>query len=226
MAKDPAFLFYPNDFDCATRFFTDEEVGIYLRLLIAQFQNGRLSEKHMNIICKTYNKDIYLKFLRDINGLYYNERLENELIKRKEYSESRSKNRKSKKDISNSYDEHMENENESIINTLTINKNSNEIKDSNYWEDEKKYFINDEQYFFKIASSYRNTKEEILVFANEFLKELDLAEDFKDLKELKRHFSYWVKKKKEEKTRKASFQQLDPTKIKIKLANSPTPRYD
>ena len=44
MAKDPAFLFYPNDFDCATRFFTDEEVGIYLSLLIAQFQNGRLSE--------------------------------------------------------------------------------------------------------------------------------------------------------------------------------------
>ena len=61
MAKDPAFLFYPNDFDCATKFFSDEEVGIYLRLLIAQFQNGRLHEKHMNHICKTYNKDIFSK---------------------------------------------------------------------------------------------------------------------------------------------------------------------
>lgn len=103
MAKDPAFLFYPNDFDCATRFFTNEQIGIYLRLLIAQFQNGRLSEKHINIICKSYDEDVMSKFLKDEMGLYYNERLENEIVKRKNYSESRRNNRKNKENISSSY---------------------------------------------------------------------------------------------------------------------------
>ena len=31
--KDPAFLFYPNDFIVGTLMMTDEEVGIYIRLL-------------------------------------------------------------------------------------------------------------------------------------------------------------------------------------------------
>jgi uncharacterized protein YdaU (DUF1376 family) len=191
-------LFYPNDFDCATRFFSDEEVGIYLRLLIAQFQNGRLSEKHMIIICKTYNKDIYSKFIRDSEGFYYNERLENELIKRKEYSESRSNNRKKKKDISKSYDEHMENENVISFNTLTNKNNVIDIKDSNSWESEKKYFKNEEVYFYKICSEYKYTKDEINLKVEEFLKSLELGEDYKSVKELKKHFYNWIKKQKKE----------------------------
>ena len=47
-------------------------------------------------ICKTYDKDIFTKFVVDDKGLYYNVRLENETVKRKAYSESRSKNRKNK----------------------------------------------------------------------------------------------------------------------------------
>lgn len=202
MAKDPAFLFYPNDFDCATRFFSDEEVGIYLRLLIAQFQNGRLSDKHMNIICKTYNKDIYSKFTRDSEGFYYNERLENELIKRKEYSKSRSKNRKNKNNISKTYDEHMENENVNSFNTLTNKNNVIDIKDSNSWESEKKYFKNDEVYFYKICSEFKYTKDEINIKVEEFLKSLELGEDYKPVKELKRHFLNWLKKQKKENTEK------------------------
>lgn len=241
MAKDPAFLFYPNDWIGGTMGMTFEEKGAYMELLMTQFNRGHMT-LHMiaQVVGQNWEK-IKDKFIKDENGLWYNERLEEEKLKRQNFSESRrnnvsgnnqhTKNREKNKPKNEGKNNghmtsHMEDVNISSLNTLTNNKYSNEIKDSNYWEDEKKYFINDEQYFFKIASSYRNTKEEILVFANEFLKELDLAEDFKDLKELKRHFSYWVKKKKEEKTRKASFQQPDPTKIKIKLANSPTPRYD
>lgn len=47
MAKDPAFLFYPNDFTSGTRFFTDEQVGKYIRLLCAQFDCGHLKESDM-----------------------------------------------------------------------------------------------------------------------------------------------------------------------------------
>lgn len=122
MAKDPAFLFYPNDFDSKTKFFSDEQVGKYLRLLIAQFQHGRLSEKQILFICKSYDEDIMSKFNKDENNLFYNERLEFEINKRKNYTASRSKNRISKKEdkenISKTYDEHMykhmENENENI----------------------------------------------------------------------------------------------------------------
>src|SRR5690348_10921073 len=122
MAKDPAFLFYTGDFSTGTQFFTDEQVGKYVRLLMAQHQLGHLEEKHMLQICKTYDKDVFSKFIKDENGLYYNERLENEIIKRKKYSKSRSENRLSKKDISVTYDEHMENRNSININSLNNGK--------------------------------------------------------------------------------------------------------
>jgi len=121
MSKDPAFLFYSSDFLTGTMFMTDEQVGKYIRLLCAQHQKGRLSEKYMINICKSYDEDVFEKFIKDENGLYYNLRLENESLKRKRYSESRSNNRKGKKkeepkehikNISKTYVGHMENENE------------------------------------------------------------------------------------------------------------------
>lgn len=83
MAKDPAFLFYSNDFDMGTKFFTDEEVGKYVRLLIAQHQHGHLNKKQMLLIMGTENPDIVSKFKVDEKGLFYNERLDNEVNKRK-----------------------------------------------------------------------------------------------------------------------------------------------
>jgi len=114
MAKDPAFLFYPGDFSTGTQFFSDEQVGKYIRLLMAQHQLGHLKESHMIFICKSYDNDIFSKFTKDVDGLYFNERLENEIIKRKKYTESRGKNRSGKNIISNSYDNHMENRNRNI----------------------------------------------------------------------------------------------------------------
>lgn len=118
MAKDPAFLFYTNDFMSGTQFFTDEQVGKYMRLLMAQHQHGHLSENQVIIICKSYDKDIMSKFAKDIKGLWFNERLEIEIEKRKSFVESRSKNKQGKtkaKIISSSYDNHMENVNEDVI---------------------------------------------------------------------------------------------------------------
>lgn len=124
MAKDPAFLFYTGDFQTGTQFFTDEQVGKYVRLLLAQHQHGHLHEKHMLQICKTHDKDIFNKFLIDSDGLYYNKRLEDELVKRKSYSKSRADNRK-KKNISNSYETDMENEN-SINNIKEVKHGDNQ----------------------------------------------------------------------------------------------------
>ena len=123
MAKDPAFLFYPGDFVTGTQFFTDEQVGKYLRLLLAQHQLGHLKESHMIMICKSYDNDIFSKFNKDKDGLWYNQRLEDEIVKRKNYSESRGKNRSGKNNISKSYDNHMENKNKDI----NISNNNNII---------------------------------------------------------------------------------------------------
>lgn len=113
--KDPAFLFYSDNFLSGTMFFTDEQTGKYIRLLCAQHLTGHLKENHMIFICKSFDKDIWDKFTKDTNGLYYNERLELEIIKRRNYSESRSNNKKGKikesKKTPKSYENHMGNEN-------------------------------------------------------------------------------------------------------------------
>lgn len=131
MAKDPAFLFYPGDFNTGTQFFSDEQVGKYVRLLMAQHQHGHLSENQVLIICKSYDKDVMNKFVKDKDGLWFNERLESEIVKRKEYSVSRSKNRTSKSNISKTHVEHVENENRNKdINELT---NKSEFKIFDNW---------------------------------------------------------------------------------------------
>lgn len=112
MAKDPAFLFYPGDFNTGTQFFSDEQVGKYMRLLMAQHQHGHLTQDQVIFICKSYDNQVMSKFVKDNAGLWYNERLEIEVSKRKKFVESRSKNKEGKtktKIISESYDNHMEN---------------------------------------------------------------------------------------------------------------------
>ena len=148
MAKDPAFLFYPGDFNTGTQFFTDEQVGKYMRLLMAQHQHGHLSENQMIFICKSYDKDVFSKFTKDKDGFWYNERLEIEVNKRKNFVLSRSKNKEGKrknKIISKSYVKHMENENENrdvidnIIDVGIKKENSKYIIINPKYAGEKKY---------------------------------------------------------------------------------------
>ena len=84
--KDPAFMFYPADFMIGTFFMTNEEVGRYIRMLCLQHQQGRLSAEEMDSMCGDSSK-IRAKFVMDENGMYYNERLDEEIAKRSEYKE-------------------------------------------------------------------------------------------------------------------------------------------
>ncbi len=134
--KDPAFLFYSSDFLSGTMLMTDEQVGRYIKLLCLQHQKGHLKEKDMLNICNSYDEDIFSKFQKDEEGNFYNERLENEINRRKAYSESRRNNRKKKdlipeenktyeKDmlnICNSYEKHMGTETETIIENKKDNR--------------------------------------------------------------------------------------------------------
>jgi uncharacterized protein YdaU (DUF1376 family) len=176
MAKDPAFLFYVNDFDSGTKFFTDEQVGKYLRLLIAQFQHGALSEKQVLFICRELDEDILKKFQKDENGNYFNLRLADEIQKRSRFSESRSNNRKGKikeevKIISSSYVEpyvhHMENENENE----DVNKNALSIYPFSenfmqHWNEWKHYKKIQHKFTFKLKSAEKSAFNKLKTLSN------------------------------------------------------------
>jgi hypothetical protein len=124
MAKDPAVLFYTSDFLSGTFTMDNEQVGKYIRLLCLQHQKGKLSEKDMLSICKAYDVEIWDKF-KVQDGLYYNDRMYNETIRRQKFSESRRNNAKSpkKESTSEAYAKHMETETENR--TITINEDIN-----------------------------------------------------------------------------------------------------
>jgi len=126
--KNPAVLLYTADFVTGTLFMSNEEVGAYIRLLCMQHQKGHLSKNEIQQICKTENilNSVIIHFKIDENNLYYNERMDLEKEKRQKYSESRANNRKKKeeknnkdmKNISKTYEKHMENENDNINNNI------------------------------------------------------------------------------------------------------------
>jgi len=93
MGKDPAVLLYTGDFLSGTSFFNDEQRGQYIKLLCEQHQNGHIPKEHMLEICKTYDSPVLKKFIKDPKGLFFNERMEIEILRRQSYSESRRNNR-------------------------------------------------------------------------------------------------------------------------------------
>lgn len=160
MSKDPAVLFYTSDFLSGTIFMRNDQVGKYIKLLCMQHQQGHLKEEDMLEMCGSYDERIFSKFVKDENGLYYNVRMEEETLKRKKYSESRSNNRKGIKnqhmnehmsqdmieDMSEHMYEHIEQhmtphmENENVNENININRDINNIsisEDTNVIKEEK-----------------------------------------------------------------------------------------
>jgi len=85
--KDPAFLFYSSDFLSGVSDLTMEERGQFITLLCLQHQKGHLSKKAVAIAVASVTQDVMSKFNVDNDGLYYNERLDIEIAKRREFSE-------------------------------------------------------------------------------------------------------------------------------------------
>lgn len=158
MAKDPAFLFYSADFMMGTALMSETEVGQYIRILCHMHQSGRLSMEDMLNICPHISSRVVGKLMKDDQNRYYSVRLEEEVEKRKKYSESRKKNRLNKtcKSYDNTYvksyvdgmSTHMENEN--------INSINNKIKESK--------FIGD--YYQSAANAFTDMRDDELLLEN------------------------------------------------------------
>lgn len=85
MKKDPAFLFYPSDFLTGTMFMSNEQIGIYIRLLCSQHQHGGIIDKTSFNSLVGNNDLLRSKFIECDLG-FYNERLTGEMEKRNKKS--------------------------------------------------------------------------------------------------------------------------------------------
>lgn len=124
MAKDPAFLFYSSDFLTGTMTMTNQQVGIYIRLLCFQHQHGQISVDDMQSLCGGIaDAKIVAKFTIDENGNYFNERLRNEMIKRQSHSNKQKENALKRWQCrGNAVAMPLENENENVIEDVIRNK--------------------------------------------------------------------------------------------------------
>ena len=84
LSKDPAFLFYSQDWIVETLFMTMEERGVYITLKAFQHQNGFLTTEMIYKITEgvEYPK-VMEKFIQGDNGNWINVDLGNEIIRRK-----------------------------------------------------------------------------------------------------------------------------------------------
>ena len=204
--KDPAFLFYSSDFLTGTMFMSDIQLGKYIKLLCIQHQKGHLSEKDMLNICKRYDKDIFDKFTKDNDGKYYNIRLQKEIDKRRNYSKSRSENRKNKITFENicfSYVKHMENENENI-NKNNILEYINNNKLNNIIELLLEYF--NYRKSIRIPNN-QNIIDELILFLKPYNKQQQEQIIKKAIKNGYREF-YPPKKEKNEKKEKIIYETV------------------
>jgi len=119
MAKDPAFLFYYQDFLVGTTFMTMEERGAYITLLCYQADKGKITEQEiLKIISEPIWRAICCKFKFE-DGFYFNVRLSKEVEKRRSFTDSRRKNL------------HMDTHMESHMEAKTTHHMENEIENKN-----------------------------------------------------------------------------------------------
>lgn len=147
--KDPAFLFYTSDFLTGTLLMSNEQIGIYIKLLCIQHQhNGIIKKKDFTAMVKD-DDAIALKFIQTEEG-FYNERLRLEMEKRKEKSQKLSLNaykRWRKQGICKSNaiasDLHMpiEDEDEDVNEDININKDKRGMQGGEKKEENKSFNI-------------------------------------------------------------------------------------
>jgi hypothetical protein len=232
MAKDPAFLFYPNDWVGGTLGMTFEEKGAYMELLMTQFNRGHMSGHMIGQVVGQIFEKIQDKFIKDENGLWYNERLEDEKLKRQNFTKSRRNNISGQNQHTKKQEKNKENESGHMVGHMTTHmENENTLIDNNKINKEK------ENENFKNSNLFRQpnipNKNQVWEFFNGAGGTKEMAKNFYDKHEstgwflngspivkwqsIANNFITNWKKIEEQKKAKAFPQQPDPTKVKIKL---------
>lgn len=199
MAKDPAILFYAQDFLTGTMFMSNEQVGIYIRLLCAQHQHGGLIDKNsFNGMVKD-DQMIRSKFIETEDG-FFNERLMLEMNKRAKKSKNLSANAKARWEkyktdaIALQKDVPIENENEDVNDTTILN-NTIQAKNSEFG----KQFSQTESLMenaMRTAKAFNLDwqRERILDYLRAYVNEMNAKQEVKPkFKDFSSHFVSWMK---------------------------------
>jgi uncharacterized protein YdaU (DUF1376 family) len=206
MAKDPAVLFYIQDFLIGVSFLTPLQKGHYITLLCHQQQSetGSLREDHIKTLMgKDFVKQwpaIKAKFKQDENG-FYNERMRKEVDRRKQYSE------KQRKKIT----DYWKNRGNTVEDTTVIPNNGNsfleteteirkggagEKQNLKTWDSQKAQFLQHTEWMTNFCRSKNISANQFDILAKEFVSDLELKLDYKPIKEIKSHFTSWFNKNK------------------------------
>lgn len=134
--NDPAVLLYTSDFLTGVMDMTMEERGQYITLLCYQHQKGHIKEETIWLLVGSCSVTVLKHFIKDDEGLFYNNRMDIEKEKRQNYTNSRRNNgklggRPPKKDNNEQKpygyprQNHMgnDNDNENIINKIIYFEN-------------------------------------------------------------------------------------------------------
>lgn len=204
MAKDPAFLFYPNDWLGGTMGMTFEEKGAYMQLLMLQFNRGHMTTHMIAQEVGHLWERLVNKFTQDQEGAWYNKRLEEEQSKRRSYSESRRNNmaglnQHSKKlngqpQFNAHMTTHMENEVENV-NVSVEGKNLNDLQKLKRFEIVSRELNSSELWQTSVSTMIKKSPDVVKKYVDEFLMQIKVSEAYtRPISEIKRHFGNWVKK--------------------------------
>ena len=97
MNKAPAFQFYAQDFLTGVMYLTNEEIGIYIKMLAKQWTDGKIPKKRLGFLVgfdwDKLSDELQGKFIEK-DGFLINQRLEKEREKHANFSKKQSKNGK------------------------------------------------------------------------------------------------------------------------------------
>ena len=177
MAKDPAFLFYPGDYLRDTQCLSEKAQVAYDRIMCEHMRNickdvskiGITKDK-LNFFTKRLNEDEkndLMSVLVKTGDIFQIEWVAISIYKRKNYSESRAKNRSTKnpKDVK-TYDSHMENENENE-NESIIKEGAGENADALCWDIEQ-HLLKNQKDMEAICMNTKKTIDELKAILTNF----------------------------------------------------------
>ncbi len=217
-AKDPAVLWYWNDWHGGTITFSRHLKGCYMDLLYAQFNNGHLSLEEIRTVLGTdfsHWDTLQKKFARDAAGKFFNEKLDRVKAERKAFSEKQSLRAK------NGWDKRSGN-----AAALPIeNENANEVvKDlkkvcAENISELRTDVIFHEQVCMATGLAMEKTKKYLETFISQKIIGDELA---KPLNDCRSHFVNWVKIeiKKEERGKPGQFNGKFPDYYDDKLVKT------
>jgi uncharacterized protein YdaU (DUF1376 family) len=97
MENSPAFQLYAQDFLTGIMYLTNDEVGMYIKMLCKQWTDGKIPKKRLGFLTgkdwDSMTEELRNKFI-DMGSYVVNQRLEDERLKRLNFKKRQSENGK------------------------------------------------------------------------------------------------------------------------------------